>query len=70
MNHVTHRLSSADISFFQRKSANFAISRNADIDCILIHNFEFFSSSLFNFSWVFKDFNKHGYNFDDVSKNG
>ena len=24
-----------------------------------------------NFSWVFKDcFNKHGHNFDDVSKNG
>ena len=24
-----------------RKLANFAISRNADIDCILIHNFQF-----------------------------
>ena len=29
-------------AFFQRKSANFAISRNTDIDCILIHNFYLF----------------------------
>ena len=27
------------LAFFPRKSANFAISRNTDIDCILIHNF-------------------------------
>ena len=26
-------------AFFQRKPANFVISRNTDIDCILIHNF-------------------------------
>ena len=26
-------------AFFHRKSANFAISRHTDIDCILIHNF-------------------------------
>ena len=26
-------------AFFHRKSANFAISRNTDIDCISIHNF-------------------------------
>ena len=26
-------------AFFHQKSANFAISRNTDIDCILIHNF-------------------------------
>ena len=26
-------------AFFHRKSANFAISRNTDIDCILVHNF-------------------------------
>ena len=25
--------------FFHRKSANFVISRNTDIDCILVHNF-------------------------------
>ena len=29
-------------AFFDRKSANFAISRNTDIDYILIHNFKFF----------------------------
>ena len=28
--------------FFYRKSANFAISRNTDIDCILMNNFQFF----------------------------
>ena len=39
MNHVTYPLSFADISIFHRKSADFAISRNTDIDCILIHNF-------------------------------
>ena len=37
MNHVTHSLSSADASIFHRKSANFAISINTHIDCILIH---------------------------------
>ena len=26
-------------AFFHRKSANFVISRNIDIDCIWIHNF-------------------------------
>ena len=26
-------------AFFYRKSANFAISKNTDIDCILAHNF-------------------------------
>ena len=39
MNHVTHILSYADISIFYRKPANFVISRNTDIDCILIYNF-------------------------------
>ena len=39
MNHMTLPLSSADISIFHQKSANFAISRNRYIDCILIHNF-------------------------------
>ena len=29
-------------AFFHRKSANFAISRNTDINCILIHNFYLF----------------------------
>ena len=40
---MTHTQSSAESSaFFRRKSTNFAISRSTDIDCILIHNFEFF----------------------------
>ena len=38
MNQMVHPLSSADISIFRRKSENFAISRNTDIDCILTHN--------------------------------
>ena len=29
-------------AFFHWKSATFVISRNTDIDCILIHNFYFF----------------------------
>ena len=39
MNHVTHILSSTDISIFHQKLATFVISRNTDIDCILIYNF-------------------------------
>ena len=38
MNYVTHSLNSAGISIFYWKSANFAISRNTEIDCILTHN--------------------------------
>ena len=34
INHVTRPLTSADISIFYRNSANFAISRNTDIDSI------------------------------------
>ena len=34
-----HMWSFAAISIFYRKSTNFAMSRNTDIDCILIHNF-------------------------------
>ena len=41
-NYVTHPLTSADISIFHRQSANFVISRNTDIDCILVHIFYFF----------------------------
>ena len=29
-------------AFFHQKPANFAISRNTDIDCVLMHNFSFF----------------------------
>ena len=32
VNHLTHPLRSADISIFYRKSTNFVISRNTDID--------------------------------------
>ena len=39
INHVTHSLSTADTTIFYRKSADFAISRNTDIDYILVHNF-------------------------------
>ena len=64
MDHVTHPFSFADIRIIYQKAANFAISRNADIGSIQVHN-----SS--NFSWVSKDcFNKRGQNFDDASKNG
>ena len=42
MNHVTYPLSSADISIFHQKSANFPISRNTEIDCVLIHYFYLF----------------------------
>ena len=42
LNHVTQPLSSANISIFSWKSANFALSRNTDTDCILVHNFQFF----------------------------
>ena len=66
MNCVTHPLNSADISIFYRKSSNFAILENT----ILIA-FWYIISNYFDFFWVFKDlFDKHGYNFVDVSKIG
>ena len=56
-------------SIFHRNSANFAMSRNTNIDSFLVYDFLVYDS--FAFFWDFKDrFNKHGYNFDDVSKNG
>ena len=61
----THRvlLKSA---FFHQIPLNFAISRNTDID-----SFWYITSNFFHFFWVIKDcFNKYGYYFDDVSKNG
>ena len=55
-----------DQHFFDRKSVTFFISRNTDIDWILIHNFK-----LFQPVWVFKGcFNKCGCNIDNVSKIG
>ena len=52
---MTHALSCADISVFSVEIKSIAISRNTHINSIK----------------VFKDcFNRLGYNFDDVSKNG
>ena len=39
MDHETQPFSFADISIFYWKSADFATSRNTDIDSIQIHNF-------------------------------
>ena len=44
-------------AFFRRKSANFTISWNTDVNCILKHNFNLCFNSLRNY------FNKHGCNF-------
>ena len=64
INYLAHPFISADISIFHRKWANFVISRNTEIDCILINSFYFFFG-------LFKDFFiKKGCNFDDVSKIG
>ena len=63
INHVTKPLSSADITTFLPAIRTFVISRNKDIDCILMHSFYCFE--LFR---VFKGcFDKHGCNFDDIS---
>ena len=60
---VTHILSNlTHISIFSPEILTFVISRNTDIDCILIHNFYFFK--------VFLSFNKHGSSFVDVDKIG
>ena len=60
---VTHILSNlTHISIFSPEILTFVISRNTDIDCILIHNFYFFL--------VFLSFNKHGSSFVDVDKIG
>ena len=53
MNHVTHRLSSADIINFNQKSTIFTILRNTSIDWILMHNFFFFLIFLESFEIVF-----------------
>ena len=41
---MTQPLRSTDISIFHWKSVTFVISRNTDIDTILIHNFYFFKT--------------------------
>ena len=64
MNHVTHPLSSVYIGILSPEISKFCyIKKYRYILWYIISN-------SFNFSRVFKDcFNKHGYNFDDVSKN-
>ena len=44
---VIHPLSSAGITIFPRKSATLLISRNTDLDWILVHHFNFF-----NLFWI------------------
>ena len=68
MNHVTHPLSSADISNFSPEISKFCYIKkymyrvHFDTKLLLIQN-------SFNFSWVYKDcFNKKSFNFGDVSK--
>ena len=39
MDHVAHSFNFADFSIIYRKSANFTIARNTDIDSIQVHNF-------------------------------
>ena len=39
----THHLILLTSAFFHRKTAKFAISRNTNIDCTLVHNFESFN---------------------------
>ena len=68
MNHEAHPLSSADISIF---SSEIRKSRFIKKYRYILRFDTYRISNSFNFSWVFKDcFNKNGYSFDDVSKNG
>ena len=50
MSHVTHVLSYADLSFFHKKPAKFAISRNTYTDSVWY--------TISNTFWVFKNFFK------------
>ena len=42
MNDASHPLIFDDVGIFLWKSANFAISKKADIDCNLVYNFFYF----------------------------
>ena len=64
---MTHPMSSADIIILYQKSTTFVILRNTDKDCILMHNFYFFS---FFFESLKGCSDKNGCNFDDVNKTG
>ena len=63
INHVTHPLSSDDISIFSKEISNFSISRNTDADWLHFDSQFLILLTLFCF-------NKHGYYFDNFSKNG
>ena len=39
INHVTYPSVLLTSAFYHHKSANFAMSRNAEVDCVLIYNF-------------------------------
>ena len=66
LNHVTHPFTSADISICHRKSP-VSLYQETQIKIV----FWYVISNSFNLFRIFKDcFNKHGYNFDDASKNG
>ena len=55
MNHKTHLFNSADISIYSPKISKFCY----------VEKYQY----RLHFFWVFKNFiNKHGYNFDNVSK--
>ena len=52
MNHGAHPLVSAEISIFHRKSANFAISKKTDIDCIIHNLIQNFNTVLINMTKI------------------
>ena len=67
MNYVTRLLSSADISIFFTENQQILLYQEIQIKIA----FKSIISDSFNFLWVFKGFfNRHGCNFDDVSKIG
>ena len=66
IDHVTNPWVLLKSAAFPQKSTNFAISRNIDIDCLLIICSSY--SFLIALRVSMDCFNKHGYNFDDVSK--
>ena len=67
MNHVTHPLSSDEISIFLSKIRTFLLYQKIQI----LTAFSYIIPNSYNIFWVFKDyFNKNGYDFDNVRKNG
>ena len=67
INHVTHHLRSSDISIFLTEISKFCYIEKYRYKFVRWY----IISNSFNFLWVAKHFfNKHGYNFDDVNKNG